>query len=323
MPKSAIGRQAARWECGRRVDGGIRTVVKHQFERLEHHRRPWPLSVGDCLQNAYVAESPPVNGPSLGSALIAYREHGPPGLAGQAGGAAGAGRKLETRGCSALSALPRSRASLPGSGALHDLEGHPSLFLTMMTGGRKKWSIKDAFHMPLFSGSLPEVPFPASDSLSYPGRLPIIEYQAFPPPSPVAHVFSLWFLCRPKLLPGDARCSCGASLSVRATPASHLEGHGRSLSLAVGAPNGEKDNSPLAWLGECRVSVSPINWRWYPGQTKPTVTSPPHLAPRTSLIRPRPDRATSFLPLQCLVPAPSQRYPLTFAIWGFLPCISL
>lgn len=167
------------------------------------------------------------------------------------------------------------------------------------------------------------VPFPSSrPAASSPGVFRTKIY-TFPSPSPLHHVFSLWFPCRPKLPPGDARCSCGASLPVRAAPAS------QSLSLwAWGTPNGEARTSPhalhcLGW-GKCRVSVSPIIGRWCQQHLfRPTVTSPPHLAPRASLIRSRPDLAASFLPPQQSVPAPSHKIPADFRSFIFFACTSL
>lgn len=139
------------------------------------------------------------------------------------------------------------------------------------------------------------VPFPSSrPAASSPGVFRTKIY-TFPSPSSVAPCFQLVVPCRPKLPPGDARCSCGASLPVRAAPAS------QSLSLWTwGTPNGEGRTSPhalhcLGW-GKCRVSVSPINRALVPTapvQTDSDITS----APRTSrLTHPLPTRPCRQLP---------------------------
>lgn len=149
--------------------------------------------------------------------------------------------------------------------------------------------------MPLFSGPVPQFPFPAPARQPLPRASSGPRFTHFRLRLPLHHVFSLWFPCRPKLPPGDARCSCGASLPVRAAPAS------QSLSLwAWGTPNGEGRTSPhalhcLGW-GKCRVSVSPINGALVPTapvQTDSDITS----APRTSrLTHPLPTRPCRQLP---------------------------
>lgn len=300
MPKSAIGRQAARWECGRRVDGGIRAVVNHQFERLEHHRRPWPLLLETVSKNAYVAESPLSMVQAWGAVLSLIGSMGLRGSRGNQVGRPVPGKSGDTGMLRSL--RPRSKSCVTAW-----FQGSAWCWRTLrrliMNHERKKtWSSQDIFPsrsrvpMPLFSGSLPDILFPTSARQPLrPGHLPNKQH-TFTSRSPVV-VPSLWFPCRPKLPPGDARCSCGAPLPVRAAPASHLRGMaGVALSLGVGDTKWREGQLPTVWVGQSVVwaSLQSIaRWWTAPVQTDSDITS----APRTSrLTHPPPTRPCRQLP---------------------------
>lgn len=93
------GAQVGNWEAGGAMGvwapGGWWDSCRRQTPIRASRASPTTVAslVGDCLQKRLRCGKPPVNGPSLGSRLIAYREHGPPGLAGQPGGAAGSGQE--------------------------------------------------------------------------------------------------------------------------------------------------------------------------------------------------------------------------------------
>lgn len=168
------------------------------------------------------------------------------------------------------------------------------------------------------------VPFPSSrPAASSPGVFRTKIY-TFPSPSSVAPCFQLVVSVSPKTAAGRCKMQLWG---LPASPGSTCIPV--ALSLGVGDAKWRgKDISPqlsTVLVGEsvvCRSRQSIGRW-CQQHLFRPTVTSPPHLAPRASLIRSRPDLAASFLPPQQSVPAPSHKIPADFRSFIFFACTSL
>lgn len=264
------GAQVGNWEAGGAMGvwapGGWWDSCRRQTPIRASRASPTTVAslVGDCLQKCLRCGKPPVNGPSLGSRLIAYREHGPPGLAGQPGGAAGAGQEWR-HGDAPLSPpsveVMRHRL-VPGlCMVLEDIKAphHESREKENMVVSRYFPEQVSSSNAPLF-GLSPGHPFSNFRPTASPPRASSEQ---------AAHIYVLVSCRRAQLVvsvsPKTAAGRCKMQLwSPPATPGSAcipLEGHGRSCPFfGRGGHQMERRTAPhcLGWA-KCRVGVSPIN----------------------------------------------------------------